>query len=249
MNDHKLYRKVVDSSVNYNTFYVKRFSATYSMDGTRKSFKGAIKIVRDSVIWISLSDPIIGIEGARILVTPDSVKFIDRLKKKYYVGTFSYLNRELGLDLDFHALQSILTNSIFQYSKSDNRPFTRNFRGKIWDGDYIFISTQDKKIQRKIKKQKIRKLYGTIYQRIAIDPILFRITGVMVKQFESLRRFSVEYSDFKDFGSQKFPQQLNLEVEEAKHLLTCKVKYSKITYNEKLRLSFKISDKYQRISQ
>jgi hypothetical protein len=246
ISDNKLYHRLVDNSLDYNTLYVKRFSANYSIDGLKKSFKGSMKIQKDSIIWIQMSAPIVG-EVARVLITPDSVKFINRLKKEYFVGDFEYLNEALKIDLDFETIQSVLTNSVFEYCKEDNRSFIRNFKGKVVDNKYVFISSRASKINRKIKKDKTKKLNHINYQRFEIDPSIYRITDVFVRQFDEPRSLLIKYSDFKDFDEQKFPQQLQFDVRDAKHLLSCKIKFNKIIYDQKLKYSFRISSKFKKI--
>ena len=248
MSDNKLYNGLQDSSLNYSSFYVKKFSASYSADGIKKSFKGTMKIQKDSLILITITAPVGGIEVARLLVTPDSVKMIDRLKKRYFIDDFGFFADKLNMELDFNSFQSILTNSLFSVVNNEKeKAFIRNFDGKIVDNKYIFVSEKARKIDRKLKKDKIRKLNRFGYQRFDIDPSLMRITDVLVKEFDDARNISIKYRDFTPFENRKFPQRLSFEVQDPKHLLSCNVKFNKISFNEKLRFSFKISDKYERI--
>ncbi|BAX80162.1 DUF4292 domain-containing protein [Labilibaculum antarcticum] len=247
MSDNKLYSGLIDSSLNYQTLYVKRFAANFSVDGISKSFKGSIKIEKDSIIWIDISATV-GIPVARILITPDSVKMIDRLKKTYLIDGFDFFSEKLNLDLDFDSFQSILTNSIFKLDNEEKeKAFIRSFNGKIIGNKYVFISEKARKIDRKLKKDKLDKLDKYNYQRIDIEPLLMRITDIFVKEFDTSREISIKYRDFTVFQNRKFPQRLNFEVKDPKHLLSCNIKFNKITFDEKLRFSFTIPDKYDRI--
>ena len=249
LSDNKLYHGLIDSSLNYKSFYVKRFSASYTVDGIKKSFKGSIKIQKDSIIWISISAPVGGIEVARLFITPDSVKMINRHPKKFYfVDDFGYFERKLNIDLNFQALQSILTNSVFKAANDDkDKAFIRSFNGKIVDNKYVFVSEKTRKIDRKLRKDKLKKLHKFNYQRFDIDPALMRITDILVRDFNEARNVSIRYRDFKKFETNKFPQRLSFEVQDPKHLLSCSIKFNKITFDEELNFSFKISDKYERI--
>jgi len=248
VSDNKLYHSLIDSSLHYNTFYVKRFSAYYNIDGIKKSFKGSIKIQKDSIIWISITAPVGGIEVARLLITPDSVKMINRLKKNYLEDDFDFFIQKINVDLNFKALESILTNAIFKsVNEEKDKAFIRSFNGKILDNKYVFVSEKARKIGRKLKKDKYRKLQKYNYQRFDIDPALMRITDIEVRDFEDSRNIKIKYRDFMNFENSKFPQHLNFEVKDAKHLLSCGIKFNKIILDEKLRFSFKISNKYKRI--
>lgn len=248
ISDGKLYRNLLDSSLHYNSFYVKKFTANFTIKDVKKSFKGAIKIQKDSLIWISITAPVGGIEVARLLISKDSVKMIDRMKKKYFIDDFNFFNERLNVDLNFESLQSILTNSVFTAVNSEKeKSFVRGFNAKIINNMYVFISEKSRKVDRKLRKDKLRKLNRFGYQKIDIDPALMRITDVLVKDFEDARDISVKYRDFKSYDNNKFPQRLSFQVKDPKHLLSCSLKFNKISFDEKLRFSFKISSKYERI--
>lgn len=248
ISDGKLYRTLLDSSLHYNSFYVKKFTANFKVNEVKKSFKGAIKIQKDSLIWISITAPVGGIEVARLLITKDSVKMIDRMKKKYFIDDFNFFNENLNVDLNFESLQSIITNSVFTAVNNEkSKSFIRGFNGKIINNMYVFISEKSRKVDRKLRKDKLRKLNRFGYQKVEIDPSLMRITDVLIKDFEELRDVSVKYRDFKFYDNNKFPQRLSFQVKDPKHLLSCSIKFNKISFDEKLKFSFKISSKYERI--
>lgn len=247
ISDNKLYSGLLDSSLNYQSIYVKRYAANFSVDGISKSFKGSIKIEKDSIIWIDITATV-GIPVARLLITPDSVKMIDRLKKTYFIDDLDFFSEKLNVDLDFYSFQSILTNSIFKLDNEEKeKAFIRSFNGKIIENKYVFISEKGRKIDRKLKKDKLKKLDRFNYQRIDIDPLLMRITDILVKEFDASREISIKYRDFTVFENRKFPQRLNFEVKDPKHLLSCNIKFNKVTFDEDLRFSFKIPEKYDRI--
>lgn len=248
LSDAKLYRKLVDSSLHYNSLFVKKYSANYTVDGVKKSFKGSIKIQKDSLIWISITAPVGGLEVARLMISQDSVKMIDRIKKKYFVDDYDFFREKLNVDLNFQALQAIITNSVFKATNDEKeKAFIRGFNGRIIDNMYVFTSEKSRKVDRKLRKDKLKKLSRFGYQRIDIDPALMRITDVLIKDFDEARDVSVKYRDFAMFEDRKFPKRLSFEVVDPKHLLSCSVKFNKISFDEKLKFSFKISSKYERI--
>lgn len=247
ISDNKLYSGLIDSSLNYKSLYVKRFTASFSVDGISKSFKGSIKIEKDSVIWIDITATV-GIPVARLLITPDSVKMIDRFKKTYLIEDFKFLSEKLNMDLDFYSFQSIITNSVFKIDNEEKeKAFIRTFNGKIIDDKYVFISEKARKIDRKLKKDKLNKLDRFNYQRIDIEPSLMRITDILVKEFDAARDISIKYRDFTVFENRKFPQRLSFEVKDPKHVLSCNIKFNKLTFAEDLRFSFTVPEKYERI--
>src|SRR5688572_8544952 len=54
-----------------------------------------IRIKKDSVIWVSVV-PALGIEVARVRITPDTIQILDRLHKEYLAGNFSLLHKRFN---------------------------------------------------------------------------------------------------------------------------------------------------------
>ncbi|HET9503425.1 MAG TPA: DUF4292 domain-containing protein [Hymenobacter sp.] len=65
-----------------------------------------LRVRRDSAIWLSGS--LIGIEGVRALLTPDSVRVVNRLQKSYFAGDYAYLSQLLGVPVSYQQMQAIL---------------------------------------------------------------------------------------------------------------------------------------------
>jgi hypothetical protein len=65
-----------------------------------------LRVRRDSAIWLSGS--LLGIEGVRALLTPDSVRVVNRLQKSYFVGDYAYLSQLLNVPVSYQQMQAIL---------------------------------------------------------------------------------------------------------------------------------------------
>ena len=67
-----------------------------------------IKHRKDSVIWLSISAPF-GIEIIRAQVTSDSIYFINRAKKTWFVESSNHIKEILKHDIGFENLQDMIT--------------------------------------------------------------------------------------------------------------------------------------------
>ena len=90
----------------------------YKDDHQRMSLTSHIRVRKDSVIWLNVKK--LGIEAARVQITPDSIIVLDRINKQYIAKDFSYVSRQFSFptavaqSLDFQALQAIfLGNPVF----------------------------------------------------------------------------------------------------------------------------------------
>ena len=128
------------------------------VDGESESINMSMRRARDSAIWISLS-PALGVELARILLLPDSVRIISKVpsNKFVYEGNYSELEESFGIPLDFYTLQNLFCGSPLALNKNNDK-----FISKIDDRNYILIE----KFPRRIKK-----LLGGIDERtVAVNP-------------------------------------------------------------------------------
>ena len=80
-----------------------------SFDGQSFSFRGQIRSVADSAIWIRAT--ILGFEVGRVLMTPDTFQLIDRVNREYVKLPMDVVGDRYGLDIEFHQLQQLLLGS------------------------------------------------------------------------------------------------------------------------------------------
>jgi len=67
-----------------------------------------IKHRKDSVIWLSIIAPF-GIEIIRAQITPDSIYFVNRTKKTWFVEPSNHIKEILKYDIGFENLQYMIT--------------------------------------------------------------------------------------------------------------------------------------------
>jgi len=74
-------------------------------------FTANIRMRKDSAIWISVS-PALGVEVARMLMTQDSIRIIDRLKKDRYTKSYHFFNAYTSLPVDFNTMQNLIIGNV-----------------------------------------------------------------------------------------------------------------------------------------
>jgi hypothetical protein len=68
-------------------------------------------MAKDSLIWISITAPIIG-EVNRVMISRDSIYSIDRTKSTWFIKNLIDFKDEYGLDLSLSTIERIITNSV-----------------------------------------------------------------------------------------------------------------------------------------
>lgn len=84
------------------------------------SFSGTLRMVKDSAIWLSVGK--FGFEGGRILMTKDSVWFLNKVEREYYKGSYDIFTKLLGLTLSYDIAESLILGKDFtSYKTNDYR--------------------------------------------------------------------------------------------------------------------------------
>ncbi len=92
--------------INFNTFSAK-MKMDYDGSGNNGQATVYLRMQKDKVIWMSLTGAL-GIEGFRVMITPDSVKIMNKLDKVIRHRPIGYLQELTQVPVDFKSLQDIL---------------------------------------------------------------------------------------------------------------------------------------------
>lgn len=124
---HDAFGRIRENTIDFNTFSAK-IKVDYKDTRQQKyDFNSFARIRKDSVIWISIS-AVLGIEAFRVLITPDSVKIMNRLDNYVQFHTTDYIREITQLPVDFYILQDILignpfymdSTNVLMYKESEN---------------------------------------------------------------------------------------------------------------------------------
>lgn len=100
---------VTAKHVDFKTFKGKAKVEYESNTGGDKATAN-FRILKDSIIWVSLTGPL-GIEGFRLLITKDSVKLMNMLKKTIEYRSIDYLQDLTQIPFDFITLQNLIVGN------------------------------------------------------------------------------------------------------------------------------------------
>ena len=78
-------------------------------DGKDITLNINIKCRKDSLIWASVSAPFVGIELFRTVLTKDSVYYLNRTNKTFFVKPITHISTFLKLDISFDEIQEMIT--------------------------------------------------------------------------------------------------------------------------------------------
>jgi hypothetical protein len=229
-----LFNKMRENEFRYDWITAK-ISAEVNDDGKRTSFKTAVRAKKDSVIWASIS-PALGIEVARMVITKDSVHFMNRLNSTYFEGDFNFINNYFGVDVDFDMLQSILTGNAFAHFEEDE------FKSFVDKDQYMLSTVRKRKLRKKIQKSDTLDL---VAQSIWLEPRTFKISKFGIYDFAANKSLEVFYSNFTTVEHQLFPFKLFFIVKSDKANSELSLQYSKVSHEGPQSIPFTVPEKYE----
>lgn len=184
-----------------------------------------MRVQRNKAIWISVTATFLNYEAARVLITPDSIKILNKLNSEYTAKPFSYIQRYTGAGVSFNVLQDLLLSNVSQdLLRTDQLTVA-----KAADDVQIVGVKNDLSFQYSLTKD--------------YRPKVFRLTPVGAS--ESLEAF---YSSFNAITGYNFPQKQNISLSTNSLKINAVLDYNKVEFNQELEMPFTVPSKYRVIN-
>lgn len=200
-----------------------RFNFTDSVNEVKATAN--FRFRKDSLIWFSFASGV-GIEGARGVVTPDTVIIIDRVNKEYMTYDFNSFSQRFGYPIDFRMLQNLILGNLLKERESDDEVVRREEQ----------FDLMQKREQLLIKS--------------AVSRTTQKIEDVFISEKDSQNQMKIKYDRFGLVGEHAFPYlttvDLLIESKDGKLKAShAEVEYSKVDEeDDKLKFPFKIPSRY-----
>ncbi len=214
----------------FNEHYIdfKTFSAKIKVDiedskGKQPDLTAVVRIIKDSVIWISLSASILNIEVYRILIKKDTVILLNKQNKEVQYRSIDYLQEVAEIPVDFKSVQDLLignpvffNDSINSYKQVDDLILITCI-GEIFK-NLLTLSSENK-----------------VLKHIKLDDI----------NISRNRTADFTYDDYENNNGFIFSTFRQIIVTE-KNKLEIKLKYKQYEFNKELSLPFNIPKNYKK---
>lgn len=148
---HDLMKKLNSNRItDFKTFSAKIKVNYRDKEGEQPELTVFIRMQKDSIIWVSVNATIFSYEALRVLITPDSVRVLNKKDKIVQLRSVSYLKEITDLPFDFKTLQDLLIgnpiyldSNVVSYKKNDQAitlmnigPLFKNLLS-ITNGDFL----------------------------------------------------------------------------------------------------------------
>jgi len=210
VNRDKLLRKAGQNFLKYDDLSISRIYCHFSDSETNANFRIRLKAERDKKILLSISK--INIPVGRVLLTPDSVVYVNYLDRNYLIDDYTFLRKLFNIDVDFYTVQSILSNDIFLYARETGNDNFNRFDTSVEEGMYVLKSDtwmNKENIERDMNPS--LKINET-YQKMYFNPQSFTLNKFIRYDGESDRELRMIFDDFVKVKNNDFPGSIEISV-------------------------------------
>ena len=180
-----------------------------------------VRIDRDKAIWMSVT-ALLGIEAARVLITPDSVKILNKLRGEYIKKDFAYIYQYTSPCITFSTLQDLLL---------------ANVSTALLTTDQLTVATSGEGVQLVGVQDEIAFQYGLNND---FRPRAFRLNPLGTDQ-----QVEAIYGSFADVNGYLFPQAQNIKFSAEEMKVEAQLQYNKVAFDEELDFPFTVPASYK----
>lgn len=211
-------KNIADNQVQYNTLLLKA-KADLSINGNNNDVSMNIRMQKDKVIWVSVT-AIAGIEVARALITPDSIKILNRLESSYTKKPFDFVYQFANKQVNFKTLQAIFIGNPIPGTLTESSTVTPvagqiQVKGALSGLAYLLLFAPN----------------NTLIQSNLADKA-------------ASQELSVNYGDYANFMDQSIPQSVNIKSSVNNKNTSIDLKYNYVGVNEKVDFPFTVPKRF-----
>ena len=217
-----VYHGVLQNHIDFNTFSAKIKVDYRGGDGKSYDFNAFVRMCKDSVIWVSINAAL-GIEAFRVIITPDSVKVLNKLDKVAQLRSVGYLQEVTQLPFDFYTLQDLIIGNPI-YLDSNIVSFKR-------DEEYVSLMSNGKPFKH--------------YITVGANDYLVNSSKLDDVEIGRSRTAVLNYGEYETRGNIKFATKRKISVAE-KAKLDITLEFKQFNFNENLNYPFSVPKNYKK---
>jgi hypothetical protein len=254
LSTQKLLKNIEENSLGYENLSISRINCQFTGNQSKTSFRISLKAVKDQKILASITK--LNIPVGRVLLTPDSVIYVNYIERNYFVDDYTFLSNFLNIDLDFYTIQSIISNSAFSYRNDEKDKDFRAFNTSVESGMYVLQSEKEKKVFKMEEKGKTGKIdrrlkrlddNALILQKMYFNPTNFALTKLLIEDKTNHRKMEMNFDEFVKVLNKDYPGTIDMSFVSESDNILLKVRMSGFSTDKIDPINLEIPEKYQQI--
>ncbi|TAD92122.1 MAG: DUF4292 domain-containing protein [Bacteroidetes bacterium] len=218
---NSILERIATNKIDFNTFFGQIKLDFTDLAGKNTKANVYVRIKKDSVIWLSVTAPVLDLEFFRILVKPDTVLIMDKQKRTIAVRTVEYLQDFVKIPIDFFTLQDLLMGNVVFF---DNRIVSYRYN----NADLLALNV------------------GSYFKHlITMDSTTGRISNSKLDDVQELRNrtCNIQLSDYALIQNRNFSQSREISVTE-KAKIDIILNFKKVEFDTPQKFSFNVPKNY-----
>lgn len=201
--------------------------------GESKSFKTYLKIRKDSAIFSTIT--YLNIPVLSTLITPDSVKVMDKTKKRYFIGSSQSVGDYFKVPVDFYNIQNLLVGNAISLDSND-----KHYLARLNDDVYL-SSVKNSELPAILSGEKV--YFGWMY-RYWINEY-YKPGKTILDNPGKGSSLEIVQDDYIKIDDVPFPNHTNAVFSNPTDTFNIKLNYNRVKINKPFEFKFNIPSKYE----
>lgn len=218
----EIYHAIEQNQIDFQTFSAKIKVDFEDKDGKKNDFNAFVRLKKDSILWITINAAL-GIEAFRALITPDSVKILNKLDKVVMLRSVEYLQEVSHVPFTFAEVQNIII------------------------GNPVYVDSNIVAYNKEERQISLISIGEVFKQLLTVSNVDYTLQNTKLddKDVNRARTCLVIYGDYEKKGAIRFSTFRKITVSE-KSKLDIEMKYKQYEFNEELNYPFSIPKNYKK---
>ena len=220
ITSQQLIKKHQNKEVRFKTLQSK-VKIEYIQGDRSQSHTINLRIKKDNVIWMSSTLSVV-----RVKITPDKVRYYNKLDNTYFDGDFALISDFLGTELNFENVQNLLFGeALFDL----NDQFYDN---DVHEKSYVLFP----------------KDQNTLYEIFfLLNPSHYKMDSQQLSQPLEHRMLQIDYQNYQEVEKQILPGNIKVIALEANEETIVNLEFKSVSLNNELRFPFRIPSGFDEI--
>ncbi|WP_029036333.1 DUF4292 domain-containing protein [Salinimicrobium xinjiangense] len=210
------------NEVDFNTLQ-GRLNLNYQTEDRSQSVTVVFRMKKDETIW--MSGQLLGIPLAKVMITPNSVQFYEKITRTYFDGDFRLLSDLLGTPLDYEKMQNLLLGQTIYDLRDERYRLTESTRGYQLEPEQEAL---------------LKKMF-------LLDAGNFKALAQQLGQPRDNRSVTVTYPEYQKISGQLFPGQIQIVANDGPENTRIDMTFRNVEFNVPVSFPFSIPSGYEEI--
>ena len=198
-----------------------RLKVEYVQGDRSETHTLTLRMGYDNTIWVNAF-----LNMVRVKITPDRVRFFNKLDKTYFDGDYALISELLGTNLGFENLQNLLLGeAVFDINPKE-------FKKLKHASAY------------KLTPKKSNPLFELLY---IINPVYFKLDAQQLSQSLKQNTLNIKYQSYQKIHGIVIPESLSIKAINTDEQTTLNLNIKSVILDQPLRFPFKIPKGFKAI--